>query len=111
MPAQHHRQERAGCDDRAAEILSADQECQLDVTVGPIPTDEGELRTEIVGGIKVFQSLAEVPVQSNPSPIVLIECNAESLHQLDERRDSLVGEAVVACSNAPQRPLFRVEWW
>ena len=54
FPAQHHHLEGAGCSERAADKLRADQEGHLEFAVGPIPPDDGELRTEIGGVVKVF---------------------------------------------------------
>ena len=108
FPARHHHPERAGCSERAAHKLRADQEAHFEVAVGPIPPDDRELRTEIGRVIKVFQNFAKIPIQPNPSPIVLNEFDPKGLHHHDERRDSLLGNAVVVCSDAPPRPLFCV---
>ena len=111
FPAQHHHPERAGCREPAADKLRPDQEGLLEVTVGPIPPDDGELRTEIGGVVKVFQNFANIAIQPNPSPIVLNVFDPEGFHQLDERPDSLVGDAMVVSSDAPPRPLFCIERW
>ena len=58
FPDHHHHPERAGCSDREAFILRAYQEGHLEVTVGPIPPDDGELRTELGGVDKIFQNFA-----------------------------------------------------
>ena len=56
--AQHHHPEGAGCIERAADKLRADHEGDLELTVDPIPPDDGELRTELGGVLKVFQNFA-----------------------------------------------------
>ena len=54
FPAQHHCAERAGCSERAAHHLRADQEGHLEITVGPKPPDDGDLWAEIGGVVKSF---------------------------------------------------------
>ena len=101
---QHSIAELGSCVDRAADKLRAEEQGHLEGAVGPITPDDGELRTEIGGVLKRFQNFVEIP-----SPVVYHEFHHEDLHQLDERRDSLIGDSQLVSS--PPRPLIHVEWW
>ena len=108
IPAQEHP---PGCGDRAAHQLRTEQEGHLQVAVGGILPDDGKLRTESGGVVKPISNYAEVHVEAHPSRIDFNEYESERLHQLDDRRESLVGDAMFVCWDAPPRPLCHVHMW